>query len=424
MINKKLLIVAPYPIAKPIHGGQKRAKAIFEFYKTIFTEVRYIGVFHRGQYPDWGKDDILLGQADLIKKIDENPHASELVSGKAIDNDIHVRSFMAKFLMDKRPDLIHIEQPYPYLGLKPLLAELTMEPKLIFGSQNTEYTMKDSIFKGLKLDKRLRESLVLSIKQLEQDLSRSADLVIAVNDRDAKVHKEMGASNCLVVPNGIEKRRPTEDALKHWEQYKSNKKIKNVITFVSGGHPPNWQGFLDTVGTDTSFIPKNSKILIAGGVSDYFKNEFSDRNKFSKFWLGVEPIGAISEDRLGALLSTSDVVLLPIKSGGGSNLKTAEAILSRKKIVATKYAIRGFEPYKDLPNIYVADSNQEYNRLIIKTLNTPYTQPSAKEVKLSERVQWKYCLEPLRRAVEDLVYAKHRRLARRLRRVVIKKKSV
>jgi len=415
MIDKKILIVAPYPIVEPIHGGQKRAKALYDYYKTIFSNVTYTGVFHRGQYPEWGPDDILLSDSELIRKVDENPHASELVSGKAIDNDIHVRSHIAKFLMEQKPDVIHIEQPYPYLGLGPLLLELNMNPKLIFGSQNTEYVMKDSIYRGLKMPAALRKSLVEEIKKLEEELSQKADLVIAVNERDAEVHKRMGAKKCLVVPNGIEKRSPTKKSKEFWGEFKRKKNIEKIILFISGGHPPNWQGFLETVGTDTRFIPERSKIIIAGGIADYFAHQYKDHEKFSNFWSGVELIGILSEDKLGALLDASDLILLPIKSGGGSNLKTAEAILSRKKIVATKYAIRGFEAYENLPNINIAES-QKFNARIVEALHRQYVEPTPDEVRLSEQVQWKYCLQPLGGAVEALVEQKHKRIIKRVKR--------
>lgn len=80
-------MVTPYPVLKPYHGGQKRAKALFEFYKQNFIDAKLVGVFHRGQYPDWGEDDILLGDSKLISMIDKRPYASELIAGKAIDTE-------------------------------------------------------------------------------------------------------------------------------------------------------------------------------------------------------------------------------------------------------------------------------------------------------------------------------------------------
>ncbi len=422
MVQQKILIVAPYPIAKPLHGGQKRASAIFKFYGTFFSEARFVGVFHRGQYPDWGSNDIPLGQADVIKKIDDNPYASELVAGKAIDNDIHVRSHMAKLLMDYKPEFIHIEQPYPYVGLKLLLAELDMRPTLIFGSQNIEYTMKDRIYEGLKIPAEIREPLVEQTKELEYAFSQKADLVIAVNAEDAKVHRQMGAKKCLVIPNGIDRVNISTAATDYWHKFKQEKGIKNIVTFVGSGHPPNWLGFLEMIGPDTSFMPPDSKIIIVGGVADYFRNEYKDKNKYESFWSGVELAGKLSEERLAALLSVTNLFILPIITERGSNLKTAEAILSGKKIVATQYALKGFEAYRRLPNIYIANNQTSFREAIIKALHANYIKPNSRKVRLANKVQWKFCFAPLEKSLEIMIYGRLRSIPKRVKRKLVKNK--
>jgi len=402
MINKKVLIIGTYPIAKPIHGGQKRAKAIFEFYKNLFINTKYIGVFHRGQYPDWGEDDILLGQPDIIQKIDEFPPASELIAGEAIDNDIHVRSNMAKFLIGYRPDVIHIEQPFPYIGLKILLKELRLTPKLIFGSQNIEFVLKGGIFKGQKTLPRIRESLVKQTRDLEYNLSKKADLVISVNVEDADEHIKMGAKKCIVIPNGISRVYAPKNEINYWYDFKKQNNIKHVITFIGSGHPPNWEGFLKMVGDDTTFLPQDSKIFIAGGVSNYFKNEYKDKSKCYRFWSGVEVVGELEEPRLAALLRISDVIILPIITKRGSNLKTAEAILSGKKIVATQFSFKGFEKYLSLPNIFFANSTNKFKENIVNAIDEQYVKKTPEQDNLAKSVQWRHCLQPLAPEIENI----------------------
>ncbi|EDK72673.1 hypothetical protein TM7_0174 [candidate division TM7 genomosp. GTL1] len=164
-IHRKILIVAPYPIINPQHGGQKRAKAIFEYYKTIFTDVKFVGVFHRGHYPDYAETDMPLGDINLIRKIDAHRHETELIVGKAIDNDIHVRSHMAKLLMEFQPDVVQVEQIFPYLGLDPLIKELGLHPKLVLSSQNIEYRMKEEIYRNLDFPKEQSRPLIEKTKK-------------------------------------------------------------------------------------------------------------------------------------------------------------------------------------------------------------------------------------------------------------------
>jgi len=395
MIKQKILFISPYPISQPQHGGQKRAKAIFELYESIFAEGKFIAVYHRGLYKDDGESSILLGEQDIIKQLDEQPYASELISGRAIDDDIHVRSALAKLLVDYQPDIIHVEQVYPYLGLKPLLKDLGMHPKLIFSSQNIEYQMKRQIFQGVNMQPKIAGSLIKQTQELETDFSKAADLVIAVSQADAAEHRKMGARKVVVAPNGIDKKVPAKAELDYWKAFKQDKAISKTAVFIGSGHPPNWIGFLDMVGGNTKFIPVKSKILVAGGVSEYFKATYKPLSKYKPFWQGLVPLGRLSEEKLTGLIDSADVVLLPITSGGGSNLKTAEAIISGKRIVATTYAFRGFEEYNCLPNIYTADNRETFRDTILMALNSPYKPRTPQQVALAERVQWHYCLRPL-----------------------------
>lgn len=407
MIRKKILVLASYPIANPQHGGQKRVKAIVNFYKSIFFEVKFVAVFHRSFYQEYSDDDILLGQADVIKKLDNNPYAAELIAGKAIDNDIHVRSRMAKVLMEFKPDIIHVEQIYLYLGLSVLLKELNTRSIIILSSQTIEHKMKKEIFKGLNLQKKEANKIYKETENLERKFSKEADIVISVTEEEATAHIEMGASKTIVAPNGIESVTPTAKAKLYWKKFKKDHNINAVITFIGSGHPPNWVGFIDMVGTDTSFIPGGSKILLAGGISEYFKTTFKYSLKSKgKLWANALPVGFLSEDILAGLICESEVILLPITSGGGSNLKTAEAILSGKKIVATSYAFRGFERYIDLPNIYIADDKTEFKKLIIKAIESPYIERSAKQIRLAKQVQWQYCLLPIKKELKKIIRPK------------------
>lgn len=213
MINKKILIVSSYPIKNPVYGGQKRANATFEFYKTIFSEVKFVAVFQKDFYQDYGADDIYCQQLDIVEKIFKMPYASDLISGKAIKNDVYVRSRMANLLREYKPDIIQIEQIYPYLGLEPLLRELNLTPKIILSSHNIESRMKVEIYKSLKLPTRTRATLSRQIEQLESKISRDADLTIAISAANARAHKSMGAKRCIVIPNGPDKVAPSCQAV-------------------------------------------------------------------------------------------------------------------------------------------------------------------------------------------------------------------
>jgi len=401
MIRKKLLVIAPYPITSPRHGGQKRTKALVENYKMFVRDVKFVAVFHKASYPDFDAEDIALGQIENLNLIDKKPYAMDQIIGKAIDNDTHVRSQFAKVLQEYQPDIIHVEQSFLYEGLSILLKELNLHPFLIFGSQNIEYKMKAAIYDNQPIPETEKRELVEETRQIEARFSKEAQLVVAVSKGDAEALTEMGADKVVVAPNGIERLHPTKEALVYWEAFKREKNIRHMIGFVGSGHPPNYTGFIDMVGLDTQFLAKDEKIVMAGGVSEYFKATYAygSSKKHTKFWSGVVPVGFLDEDILTGFIASCDVIILPITSGGGSNLKTAEALLSGKKIVATDYAFRGFEAYEKLPNIRRANEKPDFQEALKEALKAGYIERSQQEMALVQQVSWEYCLKALRTAL-------------------------
>jgi hypothetical protein len=113
--------------------------------------------------------------------------------------------------------------------------------------------------------------------------------------------------------------------------------------------------------------------------------------------------------------------MLPITTGGGSNLKAAEAILSGRKIVATQYAFRGYEEYLELPNIYLADAEPEFKKSLLQAINSKYIERTPEQVELAEHVKWEYCLQPISKVVKKLARTSLRAYTIRIRRLAIRK---
>jgi hypothetical protein len=419
MINKKVLLIATYPISNPQHGGQKRVKAIYDFYKTIFTDVKFVGVFYEKFYQDYGTEDCPIKDEALIKRIEDLPFLGDLTTGEAIYTDPHVKRKLTGILATYQPDIVQIEQAYPYEGLRHLLDELAMRPKLVFSSHNVESKLKQEILVGLKVPAKDRHTIVAKVLQIESTLAKEADLAIAVSKSDARIHRKMGAKKCVVVPNGIQEVIPTQAALKHWGNFKKDNNILHAITFVGSAHPPNLFGFQEMIGEDLSFLPTGTRLLLAGGIAEYLQEVYKFwEDSHKSFWERVTPLGRLSDDNLAGLIQESEVLLLPITQGGGSNLKTAEAILSGRKVVATRYAFRAFEQYMDLPNIYITDDPTDFRKLITEAVSTQYIGRSAKQIQQAQHVKWEYCLAPLGGKLEVLVYGGVGALLIRLRRLL------
>lgn len=404
MINKNILIIGTYPIKKPAHGGQKRLDAIYRNYQRKYSQVQYTAVFYKGFYDNYSHDDIALSdQGELL--VQQSPLTGDIVCGEAIYDDQKVKSQFTKILHNFKPDIIHIEQPYPYLGLKKLLSELDINVKIVFGSQNIEGPMKSEMLEGYNVPKSEIVKIEQKINDIETELSQDCDLLVACTQSDLDAHKKMGAKRLVLAPNGVDVTIPTEVATNKWKGKFQRGGIEKTVLFVGSAHPPNWFGFLDMVGKGLGFVPFDTRIVIAGSVSDIFSKEIvkdSVSIEDATFWLRAYSAGRLSEDDLSAIIGLSDVIILPITEGGGSNLKTAEAIIADKKVVATSHALRSFEWFQDFPNVWVADTKEQFQKAILEALEAPKTKRSAAQKSQAEKVLWANCMADLMKEASKL----------------------
>jgi len=402
MVNKKVLVLGTYPIVKPLHGGQKRVAAIYRKYQQQAKAVRYVAVYNSVAYAHASKNDIAVSE-ETLRKIEKSPHEEDVLCGRAIAEDKKVREKIEKLLRSFRPDIIQVEQVYPYLGLESVVDNLGMKPIIINSTHNVEHEMKREIYESTGVPKERRLKQLASIKKNEEHLAKMASLSIAVSGNDAGVLKKMGAKNVILAPNGIDPILPAETNRVYWMRKFEMLGIDKFALFVSSAHIPNWMGFVKAVGFGIGFLAPEEKLVLAGGIGDLARR---DTAKFSPlhavFWKRAITTGRLEEGRLQALLSLAEVVLLPVTEGGGSNLKTAEALITGKKIVATPYAFRAYEEFMDYPNVYLANDQVSFRSALRKALDSapkPFNQAQNKAI---EKVLWDNCLQEAMEKVATL----------------------
>jgi hypothetical protein len=88
------------------------------------------------------------------------------------------------------------------------------------------------------------------------------------------------------------------------------------------------------------------------------------------------------------------VILLPIPYGGGSNLKTAEAICSGRPIVGTIKSFRGFDNFTNSRNTVITDEIDDFKEACFnfmeEKLPTVYRYGH-------ENLLWKATLDPFKK---------------------------
>lgn len=396
-MSKRILIFGTYPIVHPQHGGQHRVTAIVNQYKKSGMDVKYVGVFFDAFYADKGADDIALGgRPEDMSELEK--YTTDVSAGAAIWEDTSVRSKVRQAIESFQPDTIQIEQMFPFFGLGPLLDSMSWQGIVIYSSHNIEYELKETILSGTSCNTEDVRMMLDRVHKMEDQLTSRADIIISCTTKDQACYKKVNsAARFILAPNGIEPQIPNEDASDELRQEYAGRGIDDVVLYVGSGHPPNLVGFEQMVGFGAAFIPSNARIVVVGGVSDMIWAKLLDQPNYIRigFEKRVELLGRVTDRKLGALLSLAKVIMLPITEGSGSNLKTAEAILAGKSIVATRHSFRSYERFEKLSGIYFANNQKQFRKKLIESLEAPYLKRSSDETALSTEVSWSHALKSM-----------------------------
>lgn len=401
---KKILLIGTYPIINPAHGGQLRSEAIFNLYKR-YAEVRYCAIYNPNGYTKAGIDDISVGRYTLTE-ISKYPYAEDIFCGQAISRDNEVKGKFCKLLDTFQPDIIQLEQCYIWLGLQELIqTKLSLKDvRIIYSSQNFEYAMKQEIYNTLDVSEDKKELYLGTVLKIEKELAKKAHLVVVTTQDDKQVFQRFGTRRLVIASNGIHKKTAPDAVTKYWKDRFAREHVHHALVFVGSAHIPNSQGFSDLVSDRVGFLPPTAHVYVAGGVCDLLQQGLTARRiQDVLFDKRISLLGKLSNDQLAGLLKAAHIILLPITQGGGSNLKTAEAILSGKKIVATTKALRSFDEYKTSPLIAIGDNSITFKEAILRQLIAPESMLTVQQKEITERVTWDNCLAPLAQALQEVV---------------------
>jgi len=390
-MKTRILVVAPYPIKNPMHGGQKRTQALVKRYRELSYDVTFAAVYLKASYKEASASDIAVSSDTIQHHLSEHPELTDIITGSALTSDNKTKTIFTSLLKRARPQVIHVEQPYMVDSVRTVINEIGLKSIIIFGSQNVESEMKRGIYKKV-LTKSALEKLVKRTSDIEHEAVEIADIVLAVSLYDLDVlTKNTRFKPKFVVRNGIEQPSAHIAKMNEWAVLKKDEQIKHLATFIGSAHPPNYDGFNKLIAN--AEIAADTRIVVGGGVGSLIKSHYTAHDQL---WNKIIAPGTLSKVSLRSLIHESDVILLPILSGGGSNLKTAEAIISGKKIVTTEYAFRGYEQYLSLPNIYVANSPKAFETALKAAINANYVRLSTKQNKLVQAVTWPYALKNMK----------------------------
>jgi glycosyltransferase involved in cell wall biosynthesis len=161
---------------------------------------------------------------------------------------------------------------------------------------------------------------------------------------------------------------------------------------VGSAYPPNIEGACRYVFRDGAFVvPPIKSIAVCGGVSNGILAHPTYQRFLTAHSLRVHFFTEIDDTELWAVKMACHVVALPIDTGGGSNLKTAEALALGKWIVATTVAMRGYERFMDADGVVIANDSVSFRRALAQALRSPPLTVSGASSDAREVVYWDRC---------------------------------
>jgi glycosyltransferase involved in cell wall biosynthesis len=339
----KIMIISRFKVFPPTFGAARR----------IYNVIKYLSK---------NKNNKIIVFSSIIGK--DQPKTNLPVSLYAV-NLPGFLLFFSPFVLVKIIKIFKKENPNLLLsetlwaGLHCFIMKLLFSAKYILDEHNVEYL-------------RLRRSSYGKfwwpfIKFIERIVCKYANKILCVSNVDKQFLIRMGieGEKIYVMPNGVSteifypcksKREKTRKKL----GIKPNEKV--VLFFGALDYEPNKQAvkvILNDIVPRVNCKTSRARFLIVGRSPKI--HMFTHDN--------VIFTGVVNhvEDYINA----SDIVICPLKSGGGTRTKILEAIACGKLVISTSIGVEGL-PVKELQgNIILSDDWEDFVNKIVNIILNP-----------------------------------------------------
>jgi len=267
-----------------------------------------------------------------------------------------MRYDIVKCIKENQIDLINVDFPHMCVNL----LGLNIKVPVVLNEHNVEWKVYQTIAGSQKNIFKKVAYLIDSfrLKFYEKKLFKrmKIDLVTFVSDKDMQFMNKSGIcnkNNTCLIPVGAD--------IIELKEISENKPFKNIIFVGKMSYRPNIEAviwFVNEVMARILETYKNIKFYIVGKEpADEVKKLKSDN---------VIVTGMV--DNVNKYYDIADLVVIPLKNGGGVKVKLLEAISYKKDIVSTAIGVEG-TIYANGETIPICDTAADFVKWVLASLS-------------------------------------------------------
>ncbi|MCL4418642.1 MAG: glycosyltransferase family 4 protein [Patescibacteria group bacterium] len=305
-----------------------------------------------------------------------------LITGHA---QTKMREEINKLLTSEKFDLVHVETSY-------VMQNLPKTPiPVVLAEHNVEYLVYKRYSNRISfLLRPLLNIDVFKLKNKEEAFWEKADYLIAVSEDEAKIMKAKN-KNVVIVPNGVDINRFKIKDLRF-----TNKNNNKTILFIGDFRWVENRDALRWIYKDiwpllklkTKDLEFKINLRIVGkDIPEYLKKTRDDDIIFDEN----------ADNDTSKIFQKANLLLAPIRIGGGTSFKILEAMASGVVVATTRLGASGIGA-KDHEEVLISDEADELTNRIIEVFENDllYKEITANARKLIEKkYDWRIIVEKL-----------------------------
>lgn len=296
--------------------------------------------------------------------------------------DKSVFSLLTDLVVEKKIDVIHFESFYTGFYISNAFEKLGV--KQIFGTENIEHLVyKDyvshrvsSIFKSFYA----RE--VGKIKKEEEEMFKTSDICLAVTNEENKFIKDTGAKKCATIENGID--------INNFTYKKPEKNDAVRLLFVGNfSYFPNVDAINFFYSGVFKKLPEQFRLTIIGKNVDSLSVRNDSRVSCIEFVSDIKDA-----------YKNCDIMVSPVRIGGGTNFKILEAMATGVPILAHPARMQSLGVISE-KHVATAKTEDEFVSTLLK-LSLDYKKRVALSAAARVFVEEKYSWENIGKKLNEI----------------------